>query len=99
MLVAYLHFAANPSDSAPAPIETWSLRAVKFLAKTSRLLMHVKVPVVIQGRGCLAAGTLQFLGFVQFRVFPAQFKKLRVGAFFHDTPVLDHDDSVCVPDG
>ena len=53
MLVAYLHFAAKPSDSAPAPIETWSLRAVKFLAKTSRLLMHVKVPVVIQGRGCL----------------------------------------------
>ena len=40
MLVAYLHFAANPSDSAPAPIDSWSLRAVKVLAKTSRLLMH-----------------------------------------------------------
>ena len=47
MLVAYLHFAANPSDSAPAPIDSWSLRAVKVLAKTSRLLMHVKVPVII----------------------------------------------------
>ena len=40
MLVAYLHFAAKLSDSAPAPIDAWSLRAVKFLAKISRLLMH-----------------------------------------------------------
>ena len=40
MLVAYLHFAANLSDSAPAPIEAWSLRAVTVLAKISRLLMQ-----------------------------------------------------------
>ena len=51
MLVAYLHFAAKLSDSAPAPIDAWSLRAVKFLAKISRLLMHRKVPVVTLRQG------------------------------------------------
>ena len=51
MLVAYLHFAANPSAGAPAPIEAWSLRAGKVLAKISRLLMHSKVPAVTSVNG------------------------------------------------